>query len=100
MDAVKETVRKLYATLETNLDVNDMIGKLLSNKLIGTYQKEEMLSKHNRVDRNRVLLDHLQLFDEAHLRRFCDVLSTSCPPLGPRLAQQISDGLDAELGAK
>ena len=98
MDAVKETIRKLYATLETNLDVKDMIGKLQSSKLIGTYQKEEMLSKSNRVDRNRVLLDHLQLFDESHLRRFCDVLSTSCPPLGPRQAQQISDTLDAELG--
>lgn len=97
MDAVKETIRKLYGTLETDLDVKDMIGKLQSSKLIGTYQKEEMLSKSNRVDRNRVLLDHLQLFDVSHLRCFCDVLSTSCPPLGSRQAQQISDTLDAEL---
>ena len=97
MDAVKETIRKLYATLENDLDVKDMIGKLQSSKLIGTYQKEEILSKSNRVDRNRVLLDHLQLFDVSHLRCFCDVLSTSCPPLGSRQAQLISDTLDGEL---
>jgi hypothetical protein len=98
MESVKETIRKLYATLETQLDAGEMIGKLQSAGLIGIYQKEEVQGRPNKIDKNRAILDHIQLFDEEHLRSFCDVLSTCSPPLGAKLAQKISDGLDDELG--
>ena len=98
MESVRETIRKLYATLETDLDANEMIGKLQSNGLIGVFQREQILSKSNRIEKNRVILDHVQLFDEKNLRSFCDVLSTCNPPSGTSLAQRISDKLDAELG--
>ena len=97
MEAVKQTIKKLYSTLEIDLQVDDMIGDLMSKKLIGTYQKEKIVGSNNRVDRNRVLLDHLQSFDESHLRCFCEVLSTYSPPMGSVQAQLIRDTLDAEL---
>ena len=98
MDAVRETIRKLYSRLEADLDVNAMIGELRSRKLIGKYKKEEITSESNCVKRNRVLLDHLERFDESNLRIFCDVLSRCCPPSGSTQAQLIIETLDKELG--
>ena len=95
---ISETIRKLYCKLEVELNASEISGKLLSNGLIGTFLQEDIACKPHKVDKNRLLLDHLQLFDEKHLRKFCDVLSTCNPPKGLQLAQLISDTLDEEKG--
>ena len=98
MESVRETIRKLYSILEIDMNANEMIGKLLTANLIGEYHKEEISGKKNKIDQNRVILDHVQSFNVDQLRSFCDVLSTCSPPSGTELARKISDTLDAELG--
>jgi hypothetical protein len=98
MEPVKEAIKKLYSTLETQLDVEELIGKLMSAGLAGLMLRHEVQRRPTKIDKNRAILDNLQYYLPKELRSFCDVLSTCSPPMGPELAQKISDCLDDELG--
>ena len=73
-NAARETIRKYFAEIERKVSVEDILPKLFSRKVIGEYEKQEIVAGKTPYQKSHTLADCLTRKSGRQFEDFCRIL--------------------------
>ena len=89
-------IRLLFAKLEKGLDLNPILGELVSNKLISENKMKELDEIKNSTKQNRAFLMYLHSQPVRQLKRFCHILQED---IGNAFHQEVAEEILVAISA-